>query len=80
MAHAYNMVTGTGIAGIYSGIDPRNNGGTVNSFERQAAGLPVDHDNDPGTAEQLIDEGTHPFALTENGLRTELGLTPRPFY
>ena len=80
MAHAYNMTTGTGLEGIYNGTDPRNNGGTVNSFERQAVGLPVDHDNDPTTAEQRIDEGTHPFELTENGLRDELGLTPRPFY
>lgn len=77
-AHSFNMVTGTGLAGKYMGVDANNNSGSVNNTERQAVGLAVDHDNDPSTPEQLVDG--HPFALTENGFRSELNLTPRPFY
>jgi len=82
MAHAYNMVSGTGIEGIYTGVDTNNNNplSPVNSLERQAVGLPVDHDNDPTTPEQRISDTTHPYELTENGLRSELDLALRPFY
>ena len=46
--------------------------------ELAATGLPVDHDGDPGTP-AVIDPG-HPFAVTENGLRDELGLPEREDY
>ena len=77
MAHAYNMVTGTGLSGTSS-----NGGGgaTTNSFERQAVGLSVDHDLDPSTPQQRLSEAAQPFQLTENGLRTELNLALRPRY
>lgn len=83
MAHAYNMATGTGLEGSYTGDDKRNNDprkSPINSLERQAVGLPVDHDNDPTTPEQRIADATHPYELTENGLRSELDLPLRPFY
>lgn len=83
MAHAYNMVTGTGIDGVYTGDDSRNNNGRtppINKVERQAVGLPVDHDGDLSTPEQRIADAAHPLKLTENGLRDELDLTLRPFY
>lgn len=80
LAHSYNMATGTGLSGIYNGVDDNNNGGTVNNTERQAVGLAVDHDNDPSTPEKIISDAAHPFAMTENGLRTELNIPLRPFY
>lgn len=43
-----------------------------------ATGLPIDHDDDADTPEQL--DPDHPFAATENGLRDELGLPPRSYY
>ena len=76
LAHGYNMTTGTGLEGTYAGTDDRNVG--INNTERQAVGLPVDHDGDPSTPERTV--AGHPDELTENGLRTELGLTLRPFY
>jgi Ca2+-binding RTX toxin-like protein len=55
-------------------------GWTENS-ERQAVGLPVDHDHNPSTpdvpASQVVD---HPDDLTENGLRREMGLPMNETY
>jgi hypothetical protein len=55
--------------------------GWLANHERQAVGLPVDHDSDPGTpdrpADQVVD---HPAALTENALRREMGYPDRPGY
>ena len=50
----------------------------ISNTERQAVGLPVDHDGDPRTPERLVP--WHPGELTENGLRRELGLETREFY
>ncbi len=87
-AHAYNMVTGTGLNGTYeNGDDPadsrqltRDDGTTyyLSNTERQAVGLAVDHDGDPRTAERIVPG--HHFDLTENGFRRELGIADRPSY
>jgi hypothetical protein len=52
--------------------------GPVNTRERQAVGLPVDHDGDPNTP-PIVDPD-HPIEYTENGLRRELGLPDRATY
>ena len=79
MSHAYNGVNGTYLPGVYKGSGP--DGGSVNNRERQAVGLettakPYDFDGDPNTPAT-----THnPYALTENGMRTELGMPLRESY
>ncbi len=79
MSHAYNGVTGTFQPGTYRGTGPDS--GNVPNAERQAVGLetsarPFDFDNNPATPAT-----THnPIALTENGIRRELGLPDRPNY
>ncbi|MBV1854617.1 M91 family zinc metallopeptidase [Catellatospora tritici] len=50
----------------------------VPAAERVAVGLPVDDDGDPTTADRL--DPRHPYALTENALRAELGERPRVSY
>ncbi len=54
-AHSYNMVTGTGVSGTYNDSDV-NNACTVENTERQATGLPLDHDGNSRTPEQLADQ------------------------
>lgn len=76
MAHAYDSVNDTFAQGTYSGTDLSNQG--VNNLERVAVGLPIDHDNDPNTPE--IQDPKHPANLTENALRDEMNLVPRPRY
>jgi hypothetical protein len=51
--------------------------GTPND-ERVAVGLPIDHDEDPTTPHQI--DPNHPFELTENALRDEMGLPRRQRY
>jgi hypothetical protein len=46
--------------------------------ERQATGLPYDHDGDPRTPDQIDPE--QPLQYTENGLRAELGLPRQDTY
>jgi Ca2+-binding RTX toxin-like protein len=68
----------------------RNRDGTVDqddgwtpNLERQAAGLPVDHDENPNTPDIGADQVPgidHPNALTENGLRNEMGDPRRNTY
>jgi hypothetical protein len=64
----------------HDGVVNMDDGWTPN-FERQAVGLPVDHDSNPETpdvpAHEVVD---HPDELTENGLRKEMGLVPRTRY
>jgi Ca2+-binding RTX toxin-like protein len=74
LAHVYDHEYGTGADGTYTGAD---NPGVPND-EREAVGLPIDHDDDPGTPDQP--DPDHPWHLTENGLREELGVQPRPRY
>ncbi|MEE6263043.1 M91 family zinc metallopeptidase [Plantactinospora sonchi] len=74
MSHVYDYE--------YSGLDrteyqgPDNPG--VPNGERAAAGLPIDHDNNPNTP-NIIDPN-QPFEYTENGLRDEMGAPARPRY
>ncbi|GII24813.1 M91 family zinc metallopeptidase [Planosporangium mesophilum] len=44
----------------------------------RAAGLPIDEDNDPRTPDQVYSR--HPYGLTENGLREEMGAPSREAY
>jgi len=74
LAHVYDYFHDTLAAGTYEGAD---NPGVPNA-EREAVGLPIDHDGDPDTPDTL--DPDHPFELTENGLRDEFGLTPRLRY
>ncbi|ADD44226.1 M91 family zinc metallopeptidase [Stackebrandtia nassauensis] len=51
--------------------DTDYSGDGVPNGERTAVGLPIDHDDNPQTDLKLQED--HPWALTENGLRTEQG-------
>jgi len=75
MTHTWDYMNETP-AGTYNGVDAVDVG--ISELERYAVGLPVDHDGDPSTPEQLNPD--HPEVLTENALRRELGLPPRPSY
>jgi Ca2+-binding RTX toxin-like protein len=90
MSHAFNQTTGTSQRGTYTGPGPDGpvldaHGNVirlgVNNSERQAVGLdntgrPYDFDGDPTTPNTTA----NPFAITENGLRTEMGLPLRNSY
>ncbi|WP_344138107.1 M91 family zinc metallopeptidase, partial [Luedemannella flava] len=74
LAHAYDLLHDTYAPGVYTGPDD----GRVNNMEREAVGLPVDHDGDPTTPPRSFPG--HPDELTENALRAELGVPPRQRY
>ena len=78
MAHVYDYMNGTFIRDEYVGADPVDADRDIKVGERQAAGLPIDHDDDPDTPEQI--DPDHPFQYTENGLRDEMGLPNRDHY
>jgi Ca2+-binding RTX toxin-like protein len=73
-AHVYDYQHDTRAEGVYTDAD---NPGAKNR-EREAVGLPIDHDHNPATPNQL--DPRHPWNLTENGLREELGAPPRTKY
>lgn len=79
MSHAYNGVNGTFLPGTYNGPDVADRNAGVPNAERQAVGLdttaaPYDFGDGSGPI-------THnPYALTENGMREEMGLELRPAY
>jgi len=73
MAHHYDFGNGTLLPGSHG--EPS---GPVPDAERQAVGLPVDHDGDPSTPDQI--DPDHPIQFTENGLRREMGLPDRTTY
>ncbi|WP_181699346.1 M91 family zinc metallopeptidase [Nocardia sp. GTS18] len=90
-AHAYDETHGTmrPVTDVYTGDDavdrerPNIHSPTGNGMferERVAVGLTIDHDNNPDTPEQLADEDEHPYALTENAMREELGIARRDHY
>ncbi|MGH8878017.1 MAG: M91 family zinc metallopeptidase [Stackebrandtia sp.] len=56
---------------------PEERVGAKNS-ERQAAGLPIDHDVDPNTPTRI--DPDHPIEYTENGLRDEMNWGHRYHY
>lgn len=74
MAHVYSYWNGN-----YDG-DPVVGGPDdgIRKSERQAVGLPYDHDDDPETPDRIDPE--QPLTFTENGLREELGLPRRESY
>jgi len=74
LAHVYDYVHGTTAGGTHTGPD---NPGADNA-ERVALGLPIDHDNDRSTPDQL--DPRHPYDYTENALREEMGNRPAPHY
>lgn len=80
LAHDYNFATGTMFPGTYSGTGPDK--GRVPNSERQAVGLPTSDRNGFDFEGDGVDEKlfTNPFFLTENGMRTELGLPLRESY
>ncbi|HZM78792.1 MAG TPA: M91 family zinc metallopeptidase [Candidatus Limnocylindrales bacterium] len=76
MAHIYDFGYDTSSPGTYSGTDTADHG--VDNDEREAVGLPIDHDNDPSTPE--IVDPDHPYGYTENALRDEMGHPRRQHY
>ncbi|MEV0274182.1 M91 family zinc metallopeptidase [Hamadaea sp. NPDC050747] len=84
MAHQYDFVNGTVLPGRHEDPGdpdriPVGPGGVgVPNAERQATGLPVDHDRDPSTPLRV--DPRHPLVFTENGLRAELTWPQRRHY
>ncbi|MFI5906353.1 M91 family zinc metallopeptidase [Dactylosporangium sp. NPDC051541] len=82
LAHVHDYEHGSDNHDPYnqsSGPDRQYAGGPpVPNNERQAVGLAIDDDGDPGTPNRI--DPRHPLQLTENGLRAELGLAPRERY
>lgn len=82
MGHAQADMNGTSIPynrPFRDNTDPRNlDHNRVPDEERRNVGLPRDHDNNPNTKAQM-DPNT-PYALTENGLREEMGYVKRGSY
>lgn len=81
MSHAFNAVTGTFQPGTYRGSDAQDRNAGVPNSERQAVGLEnggvkFDFDHNPATPKTTA----NPTALSENGLRAELGLDLRLHY
>ena len=82
MSHAFNGVTGTFMPGAFTGTstpdDARDAAAGVPNLERQAVGLPSSHpEYDYGNGRVT---SSNPQALTENGMRGEMGLDLRPSY
>ena len=73
LAHVYDYAHDTLDRDMYNGQPI-----PVPNYERTAAGLPIDHDDDPGTPERI--DPRHPVEFSENGLRAELGAPHRPEY
>jgi predicted Fe-Mo cluster-binding NifX family protein len=81
MSHAYDAVNGFFQPGTYAGRDAQDRNAGVPNSERQAVGLEntgiaYDFDRNPATPATTA----NPVALTENGLRAELGLPLRLHY
>lgn len=82
LGHVYDYVNETFRGDSYDGDDPQDSPipgrDDVREGERQATGLPIDHDDDDSTPEVI--DPDHPFDYTENGLRDEMGLPSRDHY
>jgi uncharacterized protein YukE len=74
LGHAYDDMYDSAAAGTYCGPDDFG----VSNLERAVVGLPIDHDGKPSTPNLLDPE--HPYAITENALRVQLGLPRRKRY
>ena len=76
--HGWNFQTATAAPGSHDGPGPdgpREGEDGVPDLERQAVGLPIDHDDDRRTPDAVAPG--HPTSFTENALRAELGLALR---
>ncbi len=79
LSHALSMMNGKFAQGKFQDkSDPLNPDIGINNAERQATGLPIDHDQNPGTPP--IMDPNMPIELTENGLRDEMGYGKRQDY
>ncbi|MBB5869765.1 uncharacterized protein YukE [Allocatelliglobosispora scoriae] len=85
LAHQWDFTHGTADLGTYHNpadpdrfVGPDGQWHETTNLERVAVGLPIDDDNDPRTPMRL--DPDHPFDLTENGLRAEMGLNQRRKY
>jgi Effector protein/RTX calcium-binding nonapeptide repeat (4 copies) len=58
--------------------DPTAADNGIRNFERQAVGLPIDHDGDPSTP--MILDPNIPWLMTENAIRDEMGYGRRQDY
>ncbi|MBT8227839.1 MAG: hypothetical protein HKP61_08000 [Dactylosporangium sp.] len=80
MAHIYQIAHMSGNVLDYQGDDAKDHG--INTYERQAVGLPIDHDWywpwSASTPERI--DPDQPLIYTENGLLAELELPTRPHY
>ncbi len=81
LSHAYNVVNGTLQPDLYQGNDVDGRSNQVGQWERQAVGLPhdggrYDFDNNPATPPTQA----NPAPLTENAVRSEMGLPQRTQY
>ena len=87
LAHAYDFTSGAMAPGYYgpNGTD-RVDGQLLSptsylrNAEREAVGLPFNWDGESSTPETQVPESMHPYELTENGLREEMGLPDREHY
>ncbi|GIH09349.1 hypothetical protein Rhe02_74160 [Rhizocola hellebori] len=74
MAHVYDYGNNTSAEGnVVGGVDDG-----IENDEREAVGLPIDHDQDPSTPIQL--DPDHPYDYTENRFREEMGWPTRKSY
>ncbi|GAA1365619.1 hypothetical protein GCM10009661_17130 [Catellatospora chokoriensis] len=81
LAHVWDDLAGHDHPGAHSRDDLMWDGDgwvPVPDRERVAVGLPIDDDGDPTTPERL--DPHHPYPLTENALRDELGVSGRQTY
>lgn len=85
LAHAYDQISGGTPQGEYTEILVDEDGNEVRRntdvprAELNSVGMDLDGDGDIDTFE-TGDGSEHPTALTENALRDDLGLDPRPSY
>jgi len=82
LAHNWDSLHDTIDGRTYDGTDATDakkpGWDDLHNFERVAAGLPIDHDNDPSTPEIISPD--HPYEFTENGLREEMDAPKRQHY
>ncbi|MEV0454232.1 M91 family zinc metallopeptidase [Catellatospora methionotrophica] len=81
LAHVWDDLAGHDHPGAHSRDDLMWDGAgwvPVPDRERVAVGLPIDDDGDPTTRDRL--DPHHPYPLTENALRDELGVSARQTY
>lgn len=84
LAHIYDYGNNTSADGRYE--NPNDPDRTVedgrvvgvDNDEREAVGLPIDHDSDPATPERIYPD--HPYEYTENAFRDEMGWDRREKY